>query len=175
MNTCQTIQQALAAAEPLSASQQDHVRHCPDCTSFELACATTARLLHAGRIGPPPDDRVSAVRNAVLERTAARPARGRLVWASCALALGIVAVVAVLWLKPGGGETAAGERLIALMDDVDAIAAGSQDAAVTVPTEEDLYVTDVLYQNQEPESGDSGGELPGAYQVLDQALESDWL
>lgn len=175
MKPCDVIQEVLAAGESLTDEQRTHLEICRECGDMQAAMnliASTGDSIRA--LAKPSDGDVAMVQEAVARKT--RPSRPlfRLAWASAAMVVGILLAIGILSNTFGPDPVdQSEERLIALLDEVSQIADPDEEETTDSADAEGLYLAEVLLE--EDTQVDTELQLPESYQLLEQALDNDWL
>jgi len=176
MKTCDVVQEKLVAGDRLTEEQQAHLEACPGCSDFQSAMALIVATADSVRVlAEPAGDEVSALQATLGRRT--RPSRPafRLAWAGAAMALGILLAIGILSSVFGPDPLDQSEdRLITLMDEVSQIAdPDEEEAGVDASEVEGIYLAEVLLEDSN--RVDTELQLPESYQLLEEALDNDWL
>jgi hypothetical protein len=175
MAICEHIQEKIVSKEALSNDEKIHVEACQDCASFTDAVETTSAALQATRARVPAAGEAEAIRISVLERIRPRSVGFRLAWSVSALVAGTILAVVVLSGAFGSrDDQAAEERLLSLLDEVSEITSVSGEDLIADAGEEAEIMARVLYEGDNT-GDDSDSEFPGAYGLLEEALENSWL
>jgi hypothetical protein len=97
-----------------------------------------------------------------------------LAWASAALTLGVLLAVAILSNMFGSENLdRSEEKLISLLEEVSEIADPDLDSTAEADDENGLFVAEVLLEDNS--NVDTQLSLPASYELLEEALENDWL
>jgi hypothetical protein len=172
MTLCDHVQRRLAAAEPISAGEAEHLRDCAACQSLQR----TAAALQAGveplrAASQPPPGELRQLQDRVTVRLRTADLR-RWSLACAALAAGLASVLLMVALNPRGAtEDRVDRTLIAMLDDVAPILSGARETGTPV---EELLAGAGFLDDAEADD-DLEAVVPAAFGLIEEALENEWL
>jgi hypothetical protein len=175
MKQCDVIQEILVSSQTLTPEQQAHLEGCRDCATFRATIEEVVASRAPVRVlSEPSVDEIRAMQETVARKTRPPRAGWRLAWASAAMVLGILLAIAILSDTFGTDNLEQSEeRLIALLDEVAEIADPYEESSTEIIGDGGLYLAEVLLEDSS--AVDTELQLPESYQLLEQALENDWL